>query len=160
MEMRYLNFLLAAAAVCAAFFCFEVVWGESGVLAYNERRQVLEKLQNNIAELQQYNQALLADLHLLREDESFLLRYAAQAGYFREDQGLVKTEGNYAISHNWEIGRIQYIPPARSGGRPVRAGAAFIVGVGVYLMSAGFRREPQRRQLRLEIGGQSIHRAV
>ncbi|MFW6362901.1 MAG: FtsB family cell division protein [Spirochaeta sp.] len=158
--MRYINFLLAAVFTCATFFSLEVIWGESGILQYRERGEIVRKLQENTMELQQKNQALLADLRMLREDPDYLLRFASQAGYFRSDQGLIKTEKDYSSSHAWEVGRIQYIPPAANGGRTIRAGIAAMIGMAVYLIGAMSSGEPRRRALRLEVSNQAMHRAV
>lgn len=158
--MKLNNIIVALLCTIASFFLIELVYGESGLTAFHKRSEVVEALQNNVNQLRHKNQTLQSELAALQNNTEYVLSLSVKSGYFKENQGLIITDGNYSSSFIWEIGHIKYVPSFAPVKRAIRIGAAVTLGLIMYIFVSIPKESKQQRSFKLLHHRHPAHRAV
>ncbi|GAB6090918.1 FtsB family cell division protein [Spirochaeta dissipatitropha] len=159
--MQSENIFIALLCTVLCFFLLELIWGTSGLYAYNNRAEAVQRISENVQSLQERNNYLLAERHLLETDYDYLLRFASNFAYFREGQHVIKADLLRNTQAAWEIGRIQYATVLEaSDSRPTRAVISVIAGMIAFLLANLMASKRYSRQFRLEVSDNTMHHAV
>lgn len=159
--MQSENIFIALLCTVLCFFLLELIWGTSGLQAYNNRSEAVQNISENVQSLQERNNYLLAEKYLLETDYEYLLRFASDFAYFSEGQNVIKADLHKSTQTAWEIGRIQYATVLESSDtRSTRGVVSLIAGMIVFLLSNLMTSRRYPRQFRLEVSDSTIHHAM
>ena len=97
------------AAVYIAFMTYGVelyVWGDHGILAYNDLEQYKHKLEKNIAELEENGAALRREAESLQYSAEKVALYARKLGYFDSNEKHLLVEGMKIRNDYYVVGEL------------------------------------------------------
>ena len=97
------------AAVYIAFMTYGVelyVWGDHGILAYNDLEQYKQKLEKNIEELKETGAELRREAESLQYSAEKVALYARKLGYFDSNEKHLLVEGMNIHNDYYVVGEL------------------------------------------------------
>ncbi len=133
------------AAVYIAFMTYGVelyVWGDHGILAYNDLAMYKQRLEENIEELKKTGAELRREAESLQYSAEKVALYARKLGYFDSDEQHLRVEGMKLQKEYYVVGELVK-PYSRSRiDRTVFRIIAFLAG-GIGYIVLRFRKQLQ-----------------
>ena len=83
-----------------------IVFGENGLLTYNQLQEYKSKIENNILELENYNESLLKDSEKLMTQSQEILLKARSLGWVEKNEGVIVIEDKTHDNKGYLIGQL------------------------------------------------------